>query len=326
LPRIESLSNFPIISTDQIEVAECAISHTLSNVQILKVDKKEPFDLLMNGYKFENSSLVFNRFNSETVIKTGRPLSSVLLIFGNEKPSTFKFDNTSVTVSQNRAACVMPGENMAIERTAGSEIIVFKVELLKLMDHLEALTLRHQRGQLYFNRNIDLTAPEGAMLNRAVRYVCSEINHNSAHSQFDGLLRNFENLLKSAILHLPSKKKNQLVENLQYHVDPLRVRRAEEYMRAHLSEAISIMDLVKVSTCSRNALFAAFKNFRGYTPMEFLKEQRLLRVHKKLTDSSPKGSVSYIAMACGFKDLSRFARFYRNRFGEYPSVTVQKNS
>jgi transcriptional regulator GlxA family with amidase domain len=80
-----------------------------------------------------------------------------------------------------------------------------------------------------------------------------------------------------------------------------------------------------ISACSRNVLFAAFKNLREYTPMEFLKEQRLLRAYKKLTNAPPNGSVSYIATACGFNDLSRFARFYRNRFGEFPSVTLQKN-
>jgi AraC-like DNA-binding protein len=323
LPLRESLSNFPIISTNQVEAAECAISRTLSDVKILKVNRNEPFQLRMNGHKFGNASLIFNRFNSGTEIKTGRPLSSVLIILGNEKPSTFKFDSTSVTVSQNRAVCVMPGDNMEIERTDGSEIIVLKIELSDLMDHLENLTYKHQRGQLYFDRNIDLTAPDGAMLARAVRYVSSELNHNSAYSHKQSLQTNLENLLQSAILCLPNKHRHQLTEDRQYHVDPSCVLRAEEYMRAHLGEAISIKDLLIVSPCSRNALFAAFKNLREYTPMEFLKEQRLLRAYKKLTNSPPNGSVSYIATACGFNDLSRFARFYRNRFGEYPSVTLQ---
>ena len=322
---IEQLSNFPIISTNQVEAAECAISRTLSDVQILKVNRNEPFQLRMNGHKFANASLVYNRFNSGTEIKTGRPLSSVLIILGNEKPSTFKFDSTSVTVSQNRAVCVMPGDSMEIERTDGSEIVVLKVELSGLMDHLENLTNRHQCGQLYFDRNIDLTAPDGAMLARAVRYVCSELNHNSAYSHKQSLQTNLENLLQSAVLCLPNKHRHQLLGDRQYHVDPFLVRKAEEYMRAHLVEDISIMDLLKASACSRNTLFAAFRNLRGYTPMAFLKEQRLLRAHRKLINAPKKGSVSYIATACGFNDLSRFARFYRNRFGEYPSETLQKN-
>jgi len=63
-------------------------------------------------------------------------------------------------------------------------------------------------------------------------------------------------------------------------------------MGADLSEAISIMDLVKA--------------------------------HSKLTNSPPNGSVSHIATRCGFNDLSRFASFYRNRFGENPSETLKK--
>lgn len=325
MSNTEQLSNFPIISTNQAEAAECAISRTLSDVQFLKVSKNEPFQLSMNGRKIGNTSLIYNRFSSGTEIKTGRPLSSVLIILGNETPSTFKFDSTSVTVSQNRAVCVMPGDNMEIKRADGSEIVVLKVELSDIVDHLENLTHRHQRGQLYFDRNIDLTAPDGVMLARAVRYVSSEINHNSAYSHKQSLQANLENLLQSAILCLPNKHRHQLLEDRQYHVDPFLVRKAEEYMRAHLEENISIVDLLKLCACSRNVLFAAFRNFRGYAPMEFLKEQRLLKARKKLINSPPKGSVSYIATACGFNDLSRFARFYRNRFGEYPSKTLQKN-
>ena len=320
----EQLSNFPIISTNQIEAAECAISRTLSDVQILKVSKNEPFQLNMNGRKFGNTSVVFNRFNSGAEIKTGRPLDSALIIMGNEKPSTFKLDSTSVTVSQNRAVCVMPGDNMVIERTDGSEIVVLKVYLSNLMDHLEVLTHRHQRGQLYFDRNINLTEPDGAMLARAVKYVCSELNHNSAYSHKQSLQTNLESLVQSAILCLPNRHRHLLFEDRQYQVDPLLVRKAEEYMRAHSEDNISIVDLLKVSACSRNVMFAAFRNLRGYTPMEFLKEQRLLRAHKKLSNAPPKGSVSYVATACGFNDLSRFARFYKNRFGEYPSETLKK--
>jgi transcriptional regulator GlxA family with amidase domain len=102
------------------------------------------------------------------------------------------------------------------------------------------------------------------------------------------------------------------------------VRRAEEYMRAHLKAAISIVDLLRICGCSRSVLFAAFRNARGYTPMEFLTEQRLQSAREKLLKPHPVASVSSIALDCGFINLGRFSQVYRKRFGERPSDTLRK--
>ena len=117
--QADILSNYPIISTRKPDEAQAFLSRTLADVQILKVENKERFNLLMNGISVGNSSLVFNRYSSKVKIITTRPVESVVLILGNDKPSTFRFDNGSVTVSQNRAACIMPGEWMEIERSKG---------------------------------------------------------------------------------------------------------------------------------------------------------------------------------------------------------------
>ena len=95
-------------------------------------------------------------------------------------------------------------------------------------------------------------------------------------------------------------------------------------MKAHLEEAISIIDLLQICGCSRRALFSAFRNARGYTPMEFLTEQRLQSVREKLLKPRPEASVSSIALDCGFIHLGRFPQLYRNRFDERPSDTLRK--
>jgi transcriptional regulator GlxA family with amidase domain len=71
-------------------------------------------------------------------------------------------------------------------------------------------------------------------------------------------------------------------------------------------------------------LFAAFRNARGYTPMEFLTEQRLQCAREKLLKGHLQASVSSIALDCGFINLGRFSQVYRKRFGERPSDTLRK--
>ena len=131
-------------------------------------------------------------------------------------------------------------------------------------------------------------------------------------------------MLLTALLSLPHNKREMLYEDRGHQVAPGIVYRAEEYMRAHLKEAISIIDLLRICGCSRSVLFSAFRNARGYTPMEFLTEQRLQSAQNRLLKPYAEASVASIALDCGFINFGRFSQVYRKRFGERPSDTLRK--
>ena len=107
-------------------------------------------------------------------------------------------------------------------------------------------------------------------------------------------------------------------------IAPGRVRRAEEYMRAFYHEPISIADLAAIGHCSESALFQAFKDVRGFTPMQFLQEIRLEGARWRLQNPDPTTSVTSVVNDCGFRQPGRFSVSYRKRFGERPSDTLRK--
>jgi AraC-like DNA-binding protein len=58
----------------------------------------------------------------------------------------------------------------------------------------------------------------------------------------------------------------------------------------------------------------------GMTFTQFVVEQRLLSARRKLTSASERArSISEIALACGFGDISHFNRLFRRRYGATPS-------
>jgi transcriptional regulator GlxA family with amidase domain len=69
-------------------------------------------------------------------------------------------------------------------------------------------------------------------------------------------------------------------------------------------------------------LFSAFRSTRGYTPMEFLTEQRLHQAREQLLKSNYNASIAAIALNSGFISLSWFSQLYRKRFGERPSDSL----
>ena len=56
--------------------------------------------------------------------------------------------------------------------------------------------------------------------------------------------------------------------------------------------------------------------------MRYLRQVRLDRAHDDLTQAH--GSVADIAYHWGFTNLGRFARAYRDRFGEFPAATLDR--
>lgn len=105
---------------------------------------------------------------------------------------------------------------------------------------------------------------------------------------------------------------------------PRHVRRAEEYMRAHLGEALTLAAIAAASGTSIRSLTAGFSQFRQTTPMRWLHEQRLQAVRRHLQQAAAHESVSSIALHWGFAHLGRFAGDYLRRFGESPSATLRR--
>lgn len=321
---VDPLNRFQRINTHRAEEAEAEISRTLSDIQILNVTDQKRFHLQMNAVNLGHTSLVFNRFGTETQINSTLHDDPVIFIFGSDAPSKFNLDNGSVVVSPNKAVLVSPGKSGRVDRSQGSQLLALRTTLPKLLHHFEHLTGQHHRGSLIFDCEIDLTDGPGAMLKRMINYIVYELDHSDQILKNHGLLKSYDEMLMTALLSLPHKHRGKLYADRCNKMAPGLVRRAEEYMRAHLKEAISISDLIRICGCSQSTLFSAFRNARDYTPMEFLVEQRLQNARKNLLKKAPKASVLDIALESGFRHLGRFSQFYKKRFGERPSETLRK--
>jgi len=102
--------------------------------------------------------------------------------------------------------------------------------------------------------------------------------------------------------------------------EPQYIRLVEEYLRAHLTKPIGLDTLAAIGGVSVRSIHAGFKAYRGYSPLQFLREQRYHLAHRLLI-ANPHSTVASIAMQCGFEHLGRFSVGYRARFGKTPTQT-----
>ena len=104
---------------------------------------------------------------------------------------------------------------------------------------------------------------------------------------------------------------------------PRDVKRAIDFIQAHLADGLTLTDIVEQSRVPGRTLFKHFRDFTGVSPMRYLGNARFERVRDALRLAQPGETVSQIALRHGFTHMGRFAVAYRQRFGEAPSATLR---
>ena len=100
------------------------------------------------------------------------------------------------------------------------------------------------------------------------------------------------------------------------------LRAATEYIDAHLGEALKLVDVAAAAGIGVRTLQQAFKRELGTTPLGFIIERRMQRVHTDLTSpDNADQSIADVARRWGFVHMSDFAQRYRRRFGCTPTDT-----
>jgi len=99
------------------------------------------------------------------------------------------------------------------------------------------------------------------------------------------------------------------------------VESARKYIHDHLAEPILIPDLCSYCGASLKTLERMFKSSFGTTPYGYILAARLTAVRRDLLNADYSNfPIAEIAMWNGLTHMGRFARRYKNQFGQLPSV------
>lgn len=160
-----------------------------------------------------------------------------------------------------------------------------------------------------------------------VRMICDDFNlglGGITHNRTSGVA---EEILLRLLLAAVPHNHSELYNGPSVCPAPYYVRRVEEYIREHARDTIMMAELTAVSGVSARSLHAGFRRFRNMSPMTYLRNHRLNLANRELKKAVDCGlSVTDVAFSCGFTHLSKFARYYLERFGERPSATLRRNS
>jgi transcriptional regulator GlxA family with amidase domain len=103
-----------------------------------------------------------------------------------------------------------------------------------------------------------------------------------------------------------------------------RVRRACAVIESCIGEPLSVACVARQVGVSVRSLQNGFRYAFGITPLQFIRNRRLERLHASLQAASPAANVTDLMLECGIVNFGRFAHYYRRQFGCSPSQTLRK--
>ena len=96
-----------------------------------------------------------------------------------------------------------------------------------------------------------------------------------------------------------------------------RLRKVEDYVRAHLAESIQLEALAALAELSPFHFARVFKQATGLTPHQFVTRERMLRAQQLIRETSR--SLIEIALEVGYTSPSHFAQVFRREVGVAPT-------
>ena len=229
-----------------------------------------------------------------------------------------------VSCALSEGVVVSPTTEIATRSETGATRLSIGLDRDIVVQHLAALLGTAPNAPLEFAAALSLKEGHGRSLARFARLAVAELK------QLDTILREpmtaqaFREFLMTALLLRQPHNYSEQLRRLERPITPRDVRRAIDYIEVNLGAAIGLPEIIAAAGVPGRTLIQHFRDFRGTSPMRYLRTARYEKVREALTRADPEESVAEIAERWGFTHMGRFSVDYRTRFGETPSATLRR--
>jgi AraC-like DNA-binding protein len=232
-------------------------------------------------------------------------------------------EKSAIAVDADQSCIISPGQRAALASETGHEWFNLRIDPGAFERKLACLLGARPNGRLEFVPAVSRNTPRFQQLWRLIRFFAEQLDATSEQLPAP-VLHELEQTILVAFLSANRHSFSHLLEREPKDTLPSHVRRAEDFIEAHWDQAITIEKLVEATGIGARAIFRAFQQTRGYSPMAFARMIRLRHAHQMLSVPAKETSVTAVAFVCGFGNLGHFARDYRDTFGERPSETLAR--
>jgi AraC-like DNA-binding protein len=322
-----ALANNEIFYTESVREAASLLSRALAPGWITLREDASGFAATMHGVRLRNVSMLYLDLHVRSTLEIpvlGRHFAVHMPMNGRAlcQHNGHEFEANTI-----RALVTSPGSALSMHFDDDSPQLLIRIEEQALLDYLTRLRGRRLSGPLTFHPEFDLTTDVAVRWHAAVQLLHTEVYHVGSLVQLGHGISGIEELLMNSLLHIqPSNYHDDFVRPAV--TDPGRrvVHEAISYIDAHLAEPITMESIARNVHMSIRSVQQGFRDELGMSPMAYVRDRRLERVHAELADALPSDGVTVtdVATRWGFNHLGSFAVEYRKRWGTSPSETLRQ--
>ncbi|WP_328744754.1 AraC family transcriptional regulator [Streptomyces sp. NBC_00285] len=229
------------------------------------------------------------------------------------------------SATERRALVFDPARDIHIDTwSADCWALTVKIDKAAVSRQLEVLLGRTVRRPPRFGPYMDVSRGPGLSWMRLALWNLLErdVPHGLlSHPMIRGRL---EQTLLEGMLLASDHTYREALEAPPPPMRPASVKRVIDAVQELPAEPYDANRLAAIAQVSLRTLQEAFRRHVGMSPMAYVHEVRLQHVQRQLRAAVPgTTTVTDVAHAWGFVHLGRFARRYRERFGESPSQTLR---
>jgi AraC-like DNA-binding protein len=289
-----------------------------------KADRRARLDTRLNGVYMPNLLLGYSQYGAAAEIRTTPLRDDYWIQFPVRGRATFTSGQAGVSADA-RSACVLSPmrEHLIVSETNGARLHL-ALSGPALVRQLASLLGEAPRRPLDLALPLPLDRGFGRRLAGFVALAVREFETTGAVAWSSLVTCQFEQLVMTGLLLSQPHAYSDALRRRSPKLDPRDVKRVVDFIHGNLAMPITAADLVAAAGVAGRTLFQHFRDFKGVSPMRYLRNARFDWVQAALRDAPAHETVTGIAMRCGFGHMGRFSVEYRQRFGESPSATRRR--
>jgi len=321
-----ALANHEIFYTEQLREAVTLVGRALAPCRISLPDGPNEFAATMHGVRFRNVSMLYLDLHVRAVVEIPALGAYYAVHMPMNGRAICEHRDHRFEANTIRALVTNPEGSLTMELDEDSPQLLIRIEEPALREYLTRLRGRRLTKPLTFHPEFDLATDPAVRWHAAVQLLHTEVYHSGSLVQQGRGISGVEELVMNSLLYIqPSSYHEELVRPVSRPSKRV-VQEAIKYIDAHLAEKLTVESIAKAVHMSVRSVQQGFHDELGMSPMAYVRERRLERVHDELADALPSDGVTVteVATRWGFTHLGSFSQEYRKRWRQTPSETLRQ--
>ena len=319
------LSNFRILRTGDLDEARRVVADVYLEHRLDSPDG-DHLDMTLNAIEerlFTAGYLAYG--TAATLVMPPTEVNYHINLTTAGSTRAVRTDGTRAdTEARTRGLVLHPLQSTTVEWAPDAEQFILKVPRASLESHLSDLLGRQVKSVIDFDFQLDLSTPAGASLLASVEFLIRELDRPGGITDMPLARDQLESFIMSQLLAAGDHPYREELMAPSEQVKLGRLRPVVDFIEMNADEPLTPNELARAGNMSVRTLHASFQRCFGLSPMAYVRKIRLEHVRAELiANHDPHLQVTEVAGRWGFFHLGRFAKQYRDRYGESPSDTLR---